>query len=96
MKAIFSQNFMKTFILIIVSFVILVILLYAVFGSQVSVDKERLATECLGLVKEAQEASQGKICTQAIRVLKCPSDELFIDEAPNGCEISFLEEKGWR
>lgn len=88
---------MKTSILV-GSFLLLLFgaLFYAATGSRMAVDKEEIQENCLNEVKMAQELSLEKICTQEARLLSCADDPSFTYEASNGCEISFLVEKGWK
>ena len=88
---------MKTFIGVGVLLALLfAALFYAATGSRIAVDKAEIQGSCLQEVKAAQESSLDKICTQETRLLSCADDPSFSYEASNGCEISFLVEKGWR
>jgi len=51
--------------------------------------------QCEEDAKAAQDASLDKICTAQFAELRCPHDDTFVYNAPNGCEISFLNGKGW-
>lgn len=50
---------------------------------------------CSGDVSAAQESAKNKGCTSEEAELTCPYDATFSTSAPNGCEISFLENLGW-
>ena len=87
---------MKTIFLICLFLALFAVLLYAAVGSETSVDKAKLSARCFEEIKTAQELSFGKICTQEARVFFCPHAASFDYEATNGCEISFLETRGWQ
>ena len=87
---------MKMAFFIISAILLLGVLFYAVSGSRMSVNRGEVQAACLREVKTAQESSLDNICTQEARLLSCAADSSFTYEAPNGCEISFLIEKGWR
>lgn len=57
--------------------------------------KGKKIIQCLQDVSEAREFAKGKVCTQIVQNLRCPYDETYTYLARNGCEISFLEDKGW-
>ncbi len=50
---------------------------------------------CSEEVERAQEHAKGRMCTDEIATMGCPKEENYTYEAINGCEISFLEERGW-
>lgn len=56
---------------------------------------EKVAMACKEDVFDAQNAALEKICTAEFARLLCPSDPAFAYEASNGCEISFLKNRGW-
>ncbi len=87
---------MKTILIGASILLLLGALSYAATGSRMAVDKGEAQENCLNEVKAAQESFFDKICTQETRLLSCAEDPSFTYEAPNGCEISFLVEKGWR
>jgi len=87
---------MRGIFLIALPLLLFAVLLYALMGSSVSVDKEETAAVCRNEVFAAQDASQEKICTQEITLLACGKYPSFTYEASNGCEKSYLEGKGWK
>ncbi len=57
--------------------------------------KEDVELSCADDVEKAQEYAEGRMCTDEIATMECPREEDYTYEAINGCEISFLEERGW-
>jgi len=49
--------------------------------------------ECREDIKEAHEYALGKMCTDQFKQMTC--ENVVVYGAPNGCVISFLEERGW-
>ena len=87
---------MKTTLVIIFIIFAAAVLIYAASSGGASIDTADIDAACLADVKKSQEESQGLFCTQEIRLLSCPRNAAFSYEAPNGCEISFLSERGWK
>ncbi len=57
-------------------------------------NEERVA-ECREDIEEAHERARGRVCTDEFRKMQCPEGPVTYG-APNGCIISFLEERGWK
>jgi hypothetical protein len=86
-------------ILIIGAIVILILgILYFFTGTEDTVlngDSGVVTKSCQEDVFAAQDMALGKVCTQQFQALICPDDPLFVYDATNGCEISFLSDRGW-
>ncbi|MDY6789398.1 MAG: hypothetical protein SVV03_05565 [Candidatus Nanohaloarchaea archaeon] len=54
--------------------------------------KERCEEE----VDSAQEYEEDRACKMQVLDMSCPHAENFTYQARNGCEISWLEAKGWK
>lgn len=51
---------------------------------------------CQQDINEAQQyAEEQEICTDQFMEMVCPHDDSVTYGAPNGCEISALQERGW-
>lgn len=52
-------------------------------------------TTCQEMIQKAKEHAKGKICTSQVQELVCPHDDGHLYTARNGCEISYLKNRGW-
>lgn len=88
---------MKTtiIIVIIVAAVIAVLAVFLPTGTVEAPGNTDAAEACEDDVRLAQEASLDQICTQQFEELRCPHETVVTYEAPNGCEIGFLKQRGW-
>jgi plastocyanin len=87
-----QQSVMNTNIIISIV-VIAVIIVGGLFF--ISGDRSETLAQCEVDIEEAQAAAEGQICTQQAAEMQCGSDESVTYLARNGCEISFLANKGW-